>query len=615
MLKWPKVIFILLFVPFVTSDFAFAQKTPGVKDSTKVYKSIESFSLKRNFTKFAYRLVFNPVAVSSSKTPDKKKVYRKLIRKPYSAFEGKIIRKINIETLDPFGYSIADTIVRPPNFISKNGNRLHVKSRRITIRNLLLIRQNQVFDSLLVKESERLVRSSGFVTDVSFYVTVTAKNSDSVDIFIRELDNWSLIPRIAASPSSVTIGLDDKNFMGLGHQSRNEYTWNHASNLYAYKVKYFIPNIRNTYINSTLYLGTDEAGNYTRSIAADRPFFSPFAKWAAGAIFMQQFRKVYISNTDSGIVLQRFKLNTQDYWAGNAVQLFKGNTENDRTTNFITALRFLRVRYLEKPDDDYDPQHYFSDENLYMASIGISTRKYVQDKYIFKFGLTEDVPVGRVYSLTGGYQDKSSGGRFYFGARISTGNYYPWGYLSFNSEYGTFIRNSTVEQGVFTIGLNYFTGMAEFGKWKFRQFVKPQLTIGVNRFVFDSLTLNDGRGLDGFNSTSLSGSRRVALTLQTQSYAPWNFIGFRFGPYVTFSLGKLGDDETGFKNSRLYSQIGLGVLIKNEHLVINTFQLSIAYYPMIPGHGQNIVKTNSFRSADFGFRDFEIGKPAVVVFQ
>jgi hypothetical protein len=615
MQTWFKIIFILLFVPFVTSDFAFAQKTPDVKDSTKVYKSIESFSIKRKFTKFAYRLVFNPVAPVSSHKPAKKKVYKKLIQKPYSAFEGKIIRKIHIETLDPFGYSIADTIVRPPNFISKNGNRLHIKSSRMTIRNLLLIRQNQVFDSLLVKESERLVRSGGFVTDVSFYITTTSKNSDSVDIFIRELDNWSLIPRIAASPSSVTLGLDDKNFMGLGHESRNEVTWNHASNLYAYKIHYYIPNIRNTYVNSTIHLGTDEGGNFIRSFAVDRPFFSPFAKWAAGANYTQQFRKVLIHGSDSGIILQPFRFNTQDYWAGSAVQLFKGNTENDRTTNFISAVRFLRVRYLEKIDEAYDPQHYFSDENLYMASIGISTRKYVQDKYIFKFGLTEDVPIGRVYSLTGGYQDKSSGGRFYFGARISSGNYYPWGYLSFNSEYGTFIRNSIVEQGVFTIGLNYFTGLAEIGKWKFRQFVKPQLTIGISRYLYDSLTLNDGHGLDGFNSTSLSGSRRIVLTLQTQSYAPWNFIGFRFGPYVTFSLGKLGDAESGFNNSRLYSQIGLGVLIKNEHLVINTFQLSIAYYPMIPGHGQNIVKTNSFRSTDFGFRDFEIGKPAVVGFQ
>lgn len=322
-----------------------------------------------------------------------------------------------------------------------------------------------------------------------------------------------------------------------------------------------------------------------------------------------------MTNSDSGIVLQSFKFNIQDYWAGNSIQLFKGNTEYKRTTNFISAIRVLRVRYLEKPDEYYDAQHYFSNENSYLASIGISTRKYVQDKYIYKFGLKEDVPIGKVYNLTAGYQKKNNAGRFYLGARISTGNYYPWGYLSFICEFGTFFRKSAVEQGSFVAGVNYFTGLMELGKWKFRQFVKPQFIMGINRFEFDSLTINDGNGINGFNSTSLSGTRRVMLTLQTQSYAPWNFIGFRFGPFLNFSFGMLGDAETGFRNSNLYSQIGFGVLMKNEHLIINTFQLSIAYYPTIPGTGQNVFKTNSFRTVDFGFRDFVIGKPAIVDFQ
>jgi len=205
--------------------------------------------------------------------------------------------------------------------------------------------------------------------------------------------------------------------------------------------------------------------------------------------------------------------------------------------------------------------------------------------------------------------------RKYLGARISAGNYYSWGYLSFNFEYGTFFRQSHVEQGVYTAGMNYFTGLYEIGKWKIRQFVKPQLTVGFNRFAYDSLTLNDGYGLDGFNSLSLSGTSRMLITFQTQAYAPWNVVGFSFGPYLAFSLGMLGDTQTGFRKSNVYSQIGLGVLIKNDHLIINTFQLSIAYYPSIPGNGQNVFKINSFRTVDFGFRDFEIGKPAVVVFQ
>ncbi len=609
MKTWFKIFSILFFVSFLTTDFAFAQKTPVKKDSTQVYKSIESFSVKRKITKYMYSVFFKP----NGKT--KKKVYKKLIQKPYSAYEGKIIRKINIETLDPFGYSIADTIEKKQGAFAKNANKLHIKSQRITIRNLLLIHRNQVFDSLLVKESERLVRSMSYVTDVSFVVISTAKDSDSVDIYIRELDKWSIIPNGAFSATSFTINLKDNNFMGLGHESKNEYTLNDAAGNYAYKLNYYIPNIKNTYISSTLHIGTEESGNFIRSIGFDRPFFSPLAKWAAGVNFSQHFRQDYIHANDSILVLQPFRFNVQDYWAGYAIQIFKGNTEFDRTTNFITAVRFLNVHYLEKPDEAYDTQHYFSNENFYIASMGISTRKYVQDKYIFKFGITEDVPLGKVYSVTAGYQKKGSSVRKYLGAKISSGHYYPRGYISYNLEYGTFINGSSVEQGVFATGVNYFTGLKEIGKWKFRQFIKPQLTIGIKRFDYDSITLNDGYGMDGFNSSSLSGTSRVLLTLQTQSYAPWNFIGFRFGPFLSFSMGKLSDEITPFKDSRTYSAIVLGVMIKNDNLVLNTFQISFAFYPVIPGKGQNIIKANSFRTTDFGFRDFEIGKPAVILFQ
>jgi hypothetical protein len=139
--------------------------------------------------------------------------------------------------------------------------------------------------------------------------------------------------------------------------------------------------------------------------------------------------------------------------------------------------------------------------------------------------------------------------------------------------------------------------------------------IGIKRFYYNRLTLNDGFGIDAFNSKGLFGSNRMLLTFQTQSYAPWNILGFRFGPYFTCSFGMLGDNLTRFRNSKLYSQYGLGVLIKNSNLVFNTFQFSISFYPLIPGVGQDIFKTNSFRSNDFGFREFETGKPDVVIYQ
>ncbi|MBK6967501.1 MAG: hypothetical protein IPH20_27295 [Bacteroidales bacterium] len=610
-----KSTFILFFVLVMASNPAFAQQPDEKKDSSHLYENIEAYSGRSKFTKFMYRLFFKPVADSPAKKGSKKKKIKRPVQQPYSTFEGKTIRHIQIVTLDPFGNSIGDTIKTHPNFLSGAGNRLHIKSQPITIRNLLLFRKNQVFDSLLVKESERLVRSSKYVTDVSFFIKATAKNSDSVDIYIRELDKWSLIPGAVVTNSRVTFKLTERNFLGMGHESRNSFTWHHSSGKTSYTTSYFIPNIRNTYINGTFQLGTDEFRNYTRRIAVDRPFYSPLAKWAAGVDFAYQSRWIFHSTGDSLPTRMRLSYNNRDFWAGNAIQIYKGKSEDKRATNFITAIRFLRVRYFEKPDESSELQPFYNDENFYLASAGISKRKYVQDKYIFKFGITEDVPVGNVFNLTGGYQQRANGDRVYLGARISVGNYYQWGYLGSSVGLGTFIRSSKSQQGILTAEINYFTLLKEIGKWKFRQFIKPELTIGLNRYANDSLTINDGYGLNGFTSPALSGTSRMLVTLQTQSYSPWNFIGFRFGPYFTWTFGMLGDETTGFSKSRVYSQFGLGVLIKNENLILNTFQVSIAFYPLIPGVGQNVIKLNPLETTDFGFRDFEIGKPAPIVFQ
>lgn len=612
---WVKFIFIILFVSILTSELAFAQKKPTKKDSNSLYKNNESFSVRSKFTKFMYRLLFRPGATSPPQKNVKKNVKKKRIQKPYSTFQGKTIRNINIEVLDPFGYSIADTIVATLNIITKTGNKFHVKTRPSTIRNLLLIRKNQLFDSLLFKESERLVRSRKYIIDVSFFVVATAKKSDSVDVYIRELDNWSIIPKIETSFNELYFNLTDKNFLGLGHEFQNVFTRNYTGGYNTFNTNYTIPNIRNTFINTTLHYGFDGHNNFNRSITIDRPFFSPFAEWAGGVNFAQLFRRDSIWKGYPHFVPQRIKLNEQDYWVGKATQIFDGNTENDRTTKFISALRYLRIRYPEKPIEAFDSLHIFSNEDFYLAGIAIATRKYVQDKFIFNYGITEDVPVGKVYGLTFGYQEKNNTGRLYVGARISIGNYYPWGYLSSNYEFGTFFRASRTEQGIFSLGVTYFTELAEIGKWKFRQFVKPQFTIGINRFSSDSLTINDRHGLDGFYSSELSGTNRLLFTLQTQSYAPWNFIGFRFGPYLVYTLGMLGDAAKGFGNSRVYSQIGLGVLIKNINLVINTFQISIAFYPLIPGIGRDVFKFDPFNTTQFGFKDFEFGKPATIAFE
>ncbi len=610
-----KIIFGLLFLAISGTDSAIAQSSREKTDSTKVYRSIQTFSKKGKVTRFLYKLIFKRVPDGIPTDIEENNTSAIPVQTEYAAFEGKIIRQIKIMTLDPFGYSISDTCASPQNILSKSGNWLHLKSQKITIRNLLLIRQNQAFDSLLVKESERLVRSQSYVREVSFFLKVVSANSDSVDILIREIDKWTINLKLEISPTQVIINVNDKNILGFGHEYQNNFTWYQTTGKDALNATYFIPNIGNTYISSTAQYSVDENKNYTKNFAFDRPFFSPLAKWA-GRIFLGQHSQtdsIFLNN--SFYATRHYKFKSQDFWAGKSLNIFKGNSVDERTTNLIIGARLLRTHYMEKSQEMFDPYHLLSNEVFYLAGIGISKRKYIKDKFIFKFGQTEDVPVGTVYGITYGYQLRDNSSRTYSGFRVSYGNYDKWGYLSCNFEYGTFFRSLHTEQGVFIAGVNYLTGLFEIGKWKFRQFIKPQLTLGIHRFYYENLTMNNENGILGFNDFTTIGTKKAVLTLQTQSYAPWNLLGFRFGPYFIFSTGMIGNDLKNFRNSNVYSQVSLGVLIKNENLIISTFQFSISFYPVMPGAGNNILKSNSFKTTDFGFRDFEIGKPSISIFQ
>jgi hypothetical protein len=79
------------------------------------------------------------------------------------------------------------------------------------------------------------------------------------------------------------------------------------------------------------------------------------------------------------------------------------------------------------------------------------------------------------------------------GAEVGYANYFSWGYLSANFEYGTFLRNRAAEQTAYIFELNYFTNLLKIGGWRIRQFLKPQLTFGKNRLPFfaDQITLNE----------------------------------------------------------------------------------------------------------------------------
>jgi hypothetical protein len=609
-----KYLFFFLFFISACLQGQVQEKNSG-NDSVKVYKKIETYSKKSKVNSFVYRMLFRSNRKSAPSTNTKRKRY--FIKKSFDRNEGKIIRTINIETLDPFGYSVDNYKDVPEKGFEKFGNKLHLKSKNWTIRNLLLFKKNEPLDSLLAKESERLIRKQRYVRSVIIKPVEIPNCKDSIDISIRVLDSWSLIPTGSISNSQGSFELTERNFFGLGHEFENDIDKRFETGKTAYKAKYTISNIRNTFINTTLTYENSLEKYTTKSIRVERQFFSPFTRLAGGVYLEKRFYVDSLPDNSGIFADQNFKLETQEYWLGHSFKIFGGKTEDYRTTNLVTTIGYKNVNYLKEPELLYDATKFFSSEKLYLATIGLNTRKFAEDKYLFNFGNIEDVPYGQVYAITGGVQDKNNLKRAYFGGRFAYGSYFDFGYLGANIQWGSFYNNGCTEETTFRIEGNYFTNLLSLGGWKIRQFITPTLVIGNHRapIIKDRLSYSDANGISDFSNPLINGIRKLSVGLQTQTYVPGNWHGFHFSPFYNMTFGLLGNETDKVFNDRLYSKFSLGVLINNDYLVFNSFQISFSFYPSIPYEGTNVFKTNTFKNDDLILPDFQIGQPVIVPFK
>ena len=581
----------------------------------QMYKKLEDYSKRRGFTKFLHKLIFRSVKVKEP-TNKRKQIEERApeMQVSYKRYQGKVVRKVVIETLDPFGYNINDTTQKPDSWLENTGNRIHLKTKELTIRNLLLFEKGERLDSLLILDSERLIRSQRYVRRVAIRPLPVAGAKDSVDVYIRVLDSWSLIPNGSASGSGTSIKLIERNFFGLGHQFENDFDKRFSTGQTSYLARYTVPNIMNSYINGTVNYQIWEVSNSLKSVGLERQFFSAYTRWAGGAYYESRFERDSLPNAQGDWNWQNFRSDAQDYWGGYAFKIYEGETEEERTTRLVTTARYFKRIYGDRPTFEYDSIGFYSSEHFYMASVGLTSRKFVQDKFLFNYDIVEDIPIGKVYSLTAGVQSKNSENRLYLGARYAWGNYYKWGYFSANLQVGSFYYRDRTDQTTLRLEGLYFTNIKSLGRWRYRHFINPTIVMGDNRMPIytDQLNINGDRGIPGFESRTLLGTKKAVLNLQTQTYSPWNVLGFRVNPFVNLTLGVIGDEQTKLYESRLYSKIGVGVLFYNDYLVFNSFQLSLAYYPSIPDNGYNIFKTNTIQNNDFLLPDFQVGKPDVV---
>ena len=202
-------------------------------------------------------------------------------------YEGKIIRHIYYKTQDPFGYSLNDTTRKPEKWLERAGNTLHGKSKKFVLRQNVLFKEGDKYDSVEVSESERLIRTNRSIRRVQIKGEPVGK--DSIDIYVNSIDSWSMFITGSVSSSKAGLRIRERNFLGLGHVLDNRYRHNYKTGNSLYNFNYTVPNIAQSRIQGSLRYFKNDDNHYTKSISFVRPFYSPLAHFAGGVSVGQVF--------------------------------------------------------------------------------------------------------------------------------------------------------------------------------------------------------------------------------------------------------------------------------------------------------------------------------------
>jgi hypothetical protein len=578
-----------------------------------IMQKLQNFALKDNPVSRLVRSFF----VTTAKAPTTERDTTKVNEVKFENYEGKIIRNVNVITLGPFGYSVNEPVCHSINRFQRLGNEVHYPTRTWIVRNKLLFHAGDTLNAFDISESERLLRQSAYLREVK--ISVEPVNGDTVDVNVITQDIWSLDGSVSGNPlkPNGSVSVSDINILGLGQRFESKFWYD--PNLFRewkYNGRFTVPEIGRSFISAEAHYFTEDR-NSTTGFSFNRPFYSTVASWGGGLSvdFMHNYFDIPVNSADH---IQGYQqVQSQDAWLGYAFNPESRNPLYQRKSQVVISGRVANTNYVDKSYYAVEMRQHFPDEQLYLGTVAYSFREYYQDRFIFGFGKTEDIPEGFLLSVTGGANQTYFYKRGYGGAKISYGkNHSALGYMDLSLEAGGFLRSvhSDIEQGVVAAQILYFTNMMPVNRWFIRQFIWNRLAYGINRRPGELLNVDKGEGLRVLSSDRFRGTQKLTTNYEVDFFTPYKPLDFQVVGVLFADFAFLGTDQTPLFNTRLLQGYGIGLRLKNERLVFNTFQLSLHYYPGMSFYDVKELWFYHTESPYYRMPDFSAGRPYVVGF-
>lgn len=501
----------------------------------------------------------------------------------FKTFENKVIGTITIKSLAVFGPNFNDTARVTDIWIEKAANKLHTKSNLYVIRKNLWIKEGQLLDPDLLMDNERLLRSLPYLKDVRIILKTRGLNADLVDILIITQDVFSFgVSGALSGLNKGNVGIYDSNILGIGHEIGTKVVFHTDKTPHiGFETYYSVNNVKGHFINfSAGYSNTYLNEGFYVSLSSD--FLRPQSVYAGGLTALRSFRSNQITTNDLITVDYPLNFLLLDGWYGRRLSSAKKLKDSRFQINLSGRIKY--AAFFDRPAADIYNNQYFANSTFYLGSLSFSRRTYIRDYLVYSYGITEDIPKGYLHELVLGYDHNEFGDRWYSHLFLSTGNIFknkPF-YLYTSLGVGSFFKPGRFEQGMVDFKVNFISPLFEFWNVPARQFIKLNYTIGLNRFEDEYLLLRNDNGIRGFGSQIGKGKQRFTLSIENVFFQKRAILNFKTSFFSFFDLGLVGDASSLIFKDDYYAGFGFGLRIRNEHLIIKTLQLRLAYYPNHP---------------------------------
>lgn len=512
--------------------------------------------------------------------------------------ESLTIGEITIRTRDIFGAAELQSDGEPVRWLHRTMNALHVNTRHHVLRQELLFGRGDRFDAQKLAETERNLRSLGYLNDIR--VTATDTTADGrVNVLVSARESWTLNTAFAYTRASDggqrwSASLSDRNVLGGGFLLGAGVGENEVGSFTHFWFSKRRP-FGSAWHVSAYY--DEPSGGHRRGFVLARPFYSQDDRWGLTIRawdYTDDYR-YFLSNASAAggdpareaSLYAEIPRSQTGGEAGFRVRLGAvGSTPADRIWRVGAGVRWTDSEHhvdrqplwwlsdgsVQHLDFLLDPGSPLDRENglrvfpyAHLESMG---RRWIKRRFVNNYGPVEDLPLAWAGDLKLGFGGDAAGGD----AGVQ----------------GTFLRAEAVAHRYFPLGGgllraqgvgNVQAGVDEQRTWRYDLLaswtrargaeLRPWITRVTAEWAqayrlapYEVLVLGLDRGIRTLEFDGMAGDRLARWNVEQGKVLPWVPLGlFRMGGAMFYSGGCAWFDGEQRDLGDARHELGLGLRV------------------------------------------------------